>query len=69
MSTVTYGGVHTPAATIGKPAKAKSQKGLFARFMDALMETRLREASRVIQNHAHLLASTKMLSRRRSEKR
>ena len=64
MNTVTYEGVRTPTATIGEFVKANS-KSFFARFMDALMETRLREATRVIENHAHLLASTEMSSERR----
>ena len=69
MNAVTYGGARTPAATIGKSTKVRSYKIVFARFMDALVETRLREASRVIQTHAHLLASTEMLSQGRHEKR
>ena len=70
MNAVTYGVARTRTATIGsKSTKAKPYITFFARFMDALMETRRREASRVIENHAHLLASTEILSKKSHEKR
>jgi hypothetical protein len=42
--------------TLGITRK-KSGKSLFLRFMEALKESRRREARRVIANNAHLLAN------------
>ena len=53
MVAVTYGSARVSAA----PAVAKAApkgKGFFARFMDALIEARLRQAYREIALHQHL---------------
>jgi hypothetical protein len=44
-----------PAATIGL-AQKKSRRSFFGRFMDALKDSRRREARRVIATYAYLLA-------------
>jgi hypothetical protein len=44
-----------PAATIGM-AQKKSRRSFFGRFMDALKDSRRREARRVIATYAYLLA-------------
>ena len=51
------GGVRTPVTAAGKNTQAEPRESFFARFMDALRETRLREARRVIEKHTHLLPS------------
>ena len=44
------------AAYVDKPVlAAEARKGFFVRFMEALMETRRRHASREIAKRAHLL--------------
>ncbi|HZP70739.1 MAG TPA: hypothetical protein VFB29_12415 [Pseudolabrys sp.] len=55
MHAVTYGvarGSETDTAAI---RQERGHKPLFARVMDALKETRYREARRIIARHAHLL--------------
>jgi hypothetical protein len=56
MDAVTYGNsrVHrvVPEAT-----KGKTRTSLFARFVEALRESRRQQARRVIENHAHLPSS------------
>ena len=45
------------SATDGdEPVQAEARKGFFVRFMDALRETRSRQARREIANNAHLLS-------------
>ena len=55
MVAVTYGVARTavPAKNVNK--SGKKQKGLFTRFYDALIESRMRAAEREIAMHRHLL--------------
>ena len=61
MVAVTYGvsrvrGGKSRAKTARKTAvDAPAQKSFFARFMDAMVEARMRQAHREIVRHAHLL--------------
>jgi hypothetical protein len=55
MSAVTFGGAGTPAAAAGESASFGSRRSFFARFFEALKETRRREARRVIETYTHLL--------------
>lgn len=56
MVAVTYGVVRVPAAKTTKRAPAAvARKGIFARFVDALVESRLQSVHREIARHAHLL--------------
>jgi hypothetical protein len=59
MVAVTYGVARVPAAEpAAKPARAKTAapgKGWFARFMDALMESRMQQAHRELAAHIQLL--------------
>ena len=56
MVAVTYGVARVPAAqVIERVQPAAPRKGIFARFFDALMESRLQQARREIARHAHLL--------------
>ena len=54
MVAVTYDIGHTPAAA-GKVETARPRKGVFARFMDALVEARMAQARREIALHLDLL--------------
>ena len=57
MVAVTYGATRVPAAKATERAPvAASQKSFFTRFMEAMMESRLRQAHREIARHAHLLS-------------
>jgi hypothetical protein len=57
MVAVTYGATRVPAAEATERAPvAASQKSFFTRFMEAMMESRLRQAHREIARHAHLLS-------------
>jgi hypothetical protein len=53
-------GSHDPVATFGM-ARNESRKSFLLRFMEALKESRRREARRVIAINAHLLADHDML--------
>jgi hypothetical protein len=60
MSTATlrYSGPLAEATSSPKaaaPAAAASRKGLFARFYDALIEARMRQAMRELALHRHLM--------------
>jgi len=56
MVAVTYGVARLPAAKAAKRAQAPApRKNFFARFMDALVESRLQQVHREIARHAHLL--------------
>jgi len=57
MNTVTYGGVRAPRTAVSQRAKAKKRKRFFARFMDALTESRRQQARRMIEDHACLLSN------------
>jgi len=59
MVAVTYGTARIPATKNAERAKATApRKNLFARFMDALVESRLQHVHREISRHAHLLPYT-----------
>jgi len=59
MVAVTYGTHRIPTAKTAERAKAAApRKGLFARFMDALVESRLQSVHSEISRHAHLLPYT-----------
>jgi hypothetical protein len=49
-------GSRDPVATFGM-ARKQSRKSILLRFMEALKESRRREARRVIATYAHLLAN------------
>ena len=51
---IRFSGDLTPAPT-GTPAKAAPKKGLLARFYNALVEARMRQAMRELAMHRHLL--------------
>ncbi len=54
MSTST---TYSPAygATAGRPAAAPKRKGLLRRFVDRMVEARMRKADEFIRQHAHLI--------------
>lgn len=56
MVAVTYGVARVPAAPTA--VAAAPRKGFFARFMDALIESRAAQARREIRKHAHLMPFT-----------
>ena len=59
MVAVTYGKVRVAGAKAGKRTQgAARRKTAFGRFIDALMESRLRQAEREIRRHAHVLPRT-----------
>ncbi len=59
MVAVTYGVARVPAKkAAGRAQGAAPRKNVFARFMDALVESRLRQVHREIARHAHLLPYT-----------
>jgi len=56
MVAVTYGGARAGGTKAAKRTQgAVQRKSAFGRFVDALMESRLRQAEREISRHAHLL--------------
>jgi len=56
MTAITYGAARVRATkTAGRARAATPRKGPFARFVDALVESRLQHAHREIVKHAHLL--------------
>ncbi len=59
MTAVTYGDARVPAAAAAQTAaKAGPRKPFLARFMDALIEARMRQARREIARHLELLPYT-----------
>ncbi|HME28544.1 MAG TPA: hypothetical protein VKE53_01600 [Pseudolabrys sp.] len=59
MVAVAYGVTRAPTAKAAERAKAATpRKSLFARFMDALAESRMKHFHREIAKHAHLLPYT-----------
>ena len=59
MVAVTYGVARVPANETAECTQAAApHKSLFARFMDALVESRLQQVHREIARHAHLLPRT-----------
>jgi len=56
MAAVTYGVDHIPAVETAEPAVAPGpRKSWFARFMDAMMESRMQQARREIAMHMRML--------------
>jgi hypothetical protein len=54
MATITYThGSVTPAART--PAVAPQRRGFLARFVDALVESRMRQAERELRRYRHLI--------------
>ena len=59
MVAVTYGVARVPANKSAERTQATAPgKSFFARFMDALVESRLQHVHREIARHAHLLPHT-----------
>ncbi|MGA7015292.1 MAG: hypothetical protein WBZ16_23560 [Pseudolabrys sp.] len=59
MVAVTYGVTRFPATKNAERAKAAApRKAFLARFIDALVESRLQHVHREISRHAHLLPHT-----------
>ena len=54
MAAVTYG-AHTGVETAKPLTKKAEGKGLFARFVEAMMEARMNQARRELALHRHLL--------------
>lgn len=52
MDVVTFGGVRTPTTAA---VEIKPRKSFFARFLDALKDSRRLEARRFFERHADLL--------------
>jgi len=56
MAAITYGVVPVRAPNVAERAKAAAaRKNVFARFVDALVESRLQSAHREIVKYAHLM--------------
>ena len=49
--------IRKSATDVEKPMLAEPRKGFFVSFMNALRETRCRQALREISKHAHLLSN------------
>ena len=62
MHVATFGGARTPATAVTKGKRVKSRTSIFARFMNGLKESRLKEARRVIERHSHLMAPDNLRS-------
>jgi len=56
MDIVIYGSARAPRSAIANSIKSEPRRGLFACFMDALRETRRRQARHEIAKYAHLMA-------------
>ena len=54
---MTDGVIRKFATDVDEPVVAEPRKGFFVRFMEALRETRRRQARREIAKHAHLLSN------------
>jgi hypothetical protein len=67
MDAVNYAGSRNRGRTIDGTSKIESRKSIFSRFMNGLMESRRREARRVIATYAHLLAQDDTPERPRRE--
>ena len=52
MDAMTFGGGRAPATTVPKYRRGNSRERFFTRFLNALRESRLNEARRVIEMHA-----------------
>jgi len=55
MNAAAYGGDHAPATAVSSRLTTGARKGLFACFMNALRESRIRQAQRVLEIYARLL--------------
>lgn len=55
MVAVTYDVGRVAAAKGGEAKAGAHRNGLFGRFMDALIESRMQQARREIARHAHLM--------------
>lgn len=56
MAAITYGVIPVRAPKVAERAKAAApRKNVFARFVDALVESRLQSAHREIVKYAHLM--------------
>jgi len=55
MDAVIFGSGHASDAAVAEGVRVTPRRSFFARFMDALKETRRREARRVIKRYTHLL--------------
>ena len=53
---MTDGVIRKFATDVDEPVLAEPRKGFFVRFMEALSESRRRQADREISKHAHLLS-------------
>lgn len=59
MDGLTYGSTRDSALAAGKSERpGQTRRGWFARFMEALYESRRQQALREIQRHSHLLPYT-----------
>jgi hypothetical protein len=59
MTAVTYGDARVPAATAPQTAeKAGPRKNFLVRFMEALVEARMRQARREVARHLAMLPYT-----------
>ena len=59
MAAITYGIARVPAAEAAETVQAAAAcKSWFARFMDALIESRMQQAQREIARHVELMAYT-----------
>ncbi len=57
MVAVTYGATRAPAAEANARAQGDaSDKNIFTRVIEAMMESRLQQAHREIARHAHFLS-------------
>ena len=54
---MTDGVIRKFATDVDEPVLAEPHKGFLVRFMEALRETRRRQADREIAKHAHLLSN------------
>jgi hypothetical protein len=69
LDAVEHAGSCNSATTLGAARNVEPRKGFFARFMQALRDSRRREARRVMATYAHLLgdrAPTDEASREKS---
>jgi hypothetical protein len=55
MDAITFGGARAPATNVTKNGRVNSRRRFFTRFLNALRESRLNEARRIIERHASLL--------------
>ena len=57
MVAATDGVIRKFATNVDEPVLAEPRKGFFVRFLEALRETRRRQARREIAKNAHLLSN------------